>query len=165
MRLRIYDKASKQRVEGPWIRVELVARRKRADGLAAVYKRLNEDPEGVRAELAGILRGYLEFKEAGRHHDKDRWSPAEWWLRFLENAEKARLVLREHVRSVEDIERWIDVQVTPSLAILKLVRGEEVMWAWLDDRVEAARSRLGPRHRAILAAALRDLDAAEENSG
>lgn len=153
-RLRIYDKAAEQSVEGQWVRIELVARRKRADSLAAEYKLLREDTGRTHAKMAGILRGYLDFKVPGQHTDRSRWPTADWWLQFLGRVEKSRVGSRQSVRTISDIERWIEKQVVPSLVVLEAVQGEAAMWGWLHDRVEAARPRLGPRHRTIIAASI-----------
>lgn len=151
--LRLYNKAKEQCVKSHWVRVELQARRSRADALAAVYKRLNEDADGVMAELAGILIGYVTFREPTGHSNRSRWPIAPWWAEFLGGAERAQLGRRETDRTVEDIQGWIAHQVAPSLAVVELAMGAEAMWCWLHERVEAAKPRLGPRHRAIIAAA------------
>jgi len=165
--LRIYDKlaerhakirdgkADPSEVEGidHWTRVELQLRRKRADVVAGLFQNVKKDAQAVFIHLAGVLRGYLEFKVPNPHDsNKRRWEPASWWLAFLGWVEKARLVIEQEVRTVDQVREWIATQVAPSLAVLDRALGRERTLAYLTAEMTEARSRLGPRHRAILAA-------------
>jgi phage replication initiation protein len=110
------------------------------------------------AELAGILRGYVAFRQPTGHSNRSRWPIAPWWGEFLGGAGRAQLGRRETDRTVEGIQDWIARQVAPSLAVLVEVMGFDEAWCWLYQQVEEAMLRLGPRHRAIIAAAIKDQD-------
>jgi len=110
--LRIYDKAAEQGVEGPWVRLEMQMRDDRAQRLALA---LSEKGAGV---VAGVLRGYLDFKQAGEGTQKTRWRSAAWWSELLAAAERVVLGTAPLVRTVASIKAWVSRQVAPSLAIL-----------------------------------------------
>lgn len=109
---RVYDKAEEQGRTGQWVRVEQVFKDDRAAGMvAAIIER------GFVA-AAEVLRGYLEFKEPVAVTRTHRAAAAEWWLRFLQHAEKARLTVEQVERTVEQAWRWIERQVAPTFALL-----------------------------------------------
>jgi len=160
--LRTYDKRAERiqkghedQVEGieHWVRVELQLRRKRADAAAALFQASKADQVGVMRQLAGVLRGYVEFKTpTTADSNKRRWAPAEWWLTFLGHVEKARLVVEKIVRTIEDVQDWVSSQVAPSLALLEKALGFDRAWSFLRSEATAGRARWGPRHLAILRA-------------
>ena len=156
--LRVYDKRAErlqkghgEQVEGVphWIRVELQLRRKRAHAAAVEVK-----AAGARVwwHLAGVLRGMVEFKQPGTSSQKTRWEPAAWWLRFLGGVEKARLVVDRQVRTLDNVRSWVLGQVAPSLAVLEQGMGFDAAWSFLYQVAQEGHKRLGPRHRAIIAA-------------
>jgi hypothetical protein len=155
--LRVYNKAL-ERIEageddpGHWVRVELELKRSRADAVAHLYA--NREEGAFFAELAGVVRGYIEFKEPnGGDSNRRRWPVAGWWLRFLEGAEKARLTVREAVkRTVDHVREWIAKQVAPSLAVVVEYMGEPDALHWLGAEARDGRRRWKGRHKAILRA-------------
>jgi len=113
IQLRIYDKAAEQGVVGEhWVRVELQARRERADSLAWGYL------FGADEFVAGILRSYLEFKQRSGDSNKSRWPIAGWWDAFLGHVAEARLATAAAVRTLEGSILWLKRQVAPTLAML-----------------------------------------------
>jgi len=158
-RLLIYDKAAEraakgEAVQGPWVRVELRLRRERANTAAALFSRAVHNAKEVMAHLAGVLRGYVEFKVPNAtDSNKRRWEPAAWWVRFLGDVEKARLEVPQQARrTVDDVKGWISFQVSPSLALLEDALGFDRAWSFLYAEAQEGRARMGPRHKAILAA-------------
>lgn len=158
--LLVYDKAAERAAKGVafegehWVRVELRLRRERANAAASLFKGIREDAGRVFRHLAGVLRGYIEFKQPnGGDSNKRRWRPAAWWLQFVGHVEKARLAVREReLRTVEDVKGWFSLQVAPSVALLEESMGKAEAWAWILGETEAGRLRWRAKHRAILAA-------------
>ena len=157
--LRCYDKRAERLSKGHevsedhWLRVELQLRRKRADAAAEVFQGAKVDPRAVFRHLAGILRGYLEFKVPSvSDSNKRRWEPAPWWVSFLGDVEKARLEVDAAVRTIGHVKAWVSNQVAPSLALLEKWMGSEAAWSFLRAQAVDGRARWGPRHRAILQA-------------
>jgi len=159
--LLIYDKAEERAAKGEpfdgdhWVRVELRLRRGRADAAASLFKRARDNASAVMSHLAGVLRGYIEFKVPNATDtNKRRWEPASWWLRFLGFVEKARLpvVADLQVKTLGDVQNWITAQVSPSLALLEEGMGFDQAWAFLFSEAQEGRHRWKSRHRAILAA-------------
>jgi len=143
---RIYDKAAQQRVEGHWVRVELQMRNDRAQ---RIVERIAKD--GVRV-VAGVLRSYLEFKQAGEGQQKTRWAMAAWWSELLEAAERVVLGTAPVFRTVASIKAWVSRQVAPSLAILAAAatEGREA----IDAIIELGFDRLRPEQWRLAGVAL-----------
>lgn len=157
--LRVYDKRAERLQKGfevevdHWLRVEVQFRRKRADAVAHLFKRVREAGAEVMTRLAGVLRGLVEFKEPSSDTNKQRQAPAGWWLRFLGGAEKAALaVVKAEARTLADVKAWIAQQVSPSLALLEKGLGFDQAWGFLYAEAQAGRSRWTARHRSVLAA-------------
>ena len=160
--LRAYDKRQERiakedfdAVDGldHWVRVELQLRRDRAEAAAALFQDVKERPRRVFAELAGVLRGYLEFKTPSpTDSNRRRWEPAGWWLDFLGHVEKARLAVEVIVKTIHDVMGWLADAVAPSLALVDAALGADRARSFLEEQTVNGRARWGPRHRAILAA-------------
>mgnify|MGYP002477234557 CR=1 FL=1 len=148
----IYDKAAEQGVEGHWTRVELRFRNKRATAAGRLFVDLGDDVGSVSREFAGILRGYLEFKEWGPTR-RERWDACGWWLDFLDGAEKGRLVVQPgELPSVGQVQEWLYLQVLPMMGVMVEALGFDEGWGWLFRNTEKCKGRWRARHRAILAA-------------
>lgn len=158
--LLIYDKSAERAARGVefggdhWIRVELRLRRERANAAAAVFKSVKENARAAMAHLAGVVRGYIEFKTPdASDSNKRRWAPAAWWVEFLGHVEKARLTVSESkLQTAEGLRAWVSGQVAPSLALLVEVMGFDAAWAFLYAESVEGRERWNARHRAIIAA-------------
>lgn len=111
--IRFYDKAAEQGVEGPWVRCEIQYRDERAGAAAGLLER-----EQYQA-LVGVLRGYVDFKDfpPGADSNRRRWPQAAWWYRFLQGAEKAKLMIAPKVRNLESAWKWLNNSVAPTLAM------------------------------------------------
>jgi phage replication initiation protein len=156
--LRTYDKRAERLSKGHdveaehWVRVELQTRRKRADAVAALFERVNADPRGVFRKLAGVLRGYIDFKTPNPGDtNKRRWKTSSWWLAFTRGVHKCKLEVDQVARTLDDVKTWLTRQVAPTLALLVEGMGTDDAWGWLEGEADDARCRLKPRHRAILA--------------
>jgi phage replication initiation protein len=142
--LRIYDKASEQKlpVGTHWIRCECEFKDKNA---VAMYDRLlDEGPEA----FLGVLRGLLEFKEPSEDSNVSRWPPASWWLRFLEEVGKLKIGLPSPVRSLGRVRDWLERSVAPSAALMMRAEGGAV--EWLFDWLRQGDKRLKGYHLAML---------------
>ena len=125
-RVRIYDKALEEGVDGHWIRVELVMRHKNA---AAFVEQMNSAPS------------------VGNDSNITRCTVCGWWRSFVDELESVRLVARCVVQhSVERIENWIESQVGPSLAVILNTLG----WPHLFELARAAAGRLSARQLSLI---------------
>ena len=141
-RTRIYDKSLEMGVEGPWIRVEMVMREKNGD--AFVSKLV----DGV--EIGTLAAQVLNDKLAFINDDDSnisRCSICGWWLEFVEEVEKVRLVARCVIQhSVEHLTDWINTQVAPTLYIIAKTLGFPYVW----KLTEQASQRLSPKQEALI---------------
>jgi DNA relaxase NicK len=109
-----YDKAKEQLLpDGQrWVRCELRAKKDRAHALVLAFVQ-----EG-RAAVVGVLRNYLDFREAGTDSNVSRWSTVSWWESFLGACERVRLSIPKPERTIERVREWLLKQVAPMFAVL-----------------------------------------------
>ena len=88
-RVRIYDKALEQGVDGHWIRVELVMRHENANAFAA--QMINSETVGKLA--AQVINDKFSFIDRD-DSNITRCTVCEWWARFVDELEAVRLVAR-----------------------------------------------------------------------
>lgn len=133
-RVRIYDKALEEGVDGHWMRVELVMRHKNA---AAFVEQMNSAPS-VGKLAAQVVNDKFSFIERD-DSNITRCTVCGWWRSFVDELKSVRLVARCVVQhSVERIENWIESQVGPSLAVILNTLG----WPHLFELAHAAAGRL-----------------------
>jgi phage replication initiation protein len=142
--VRIYDKAAQIKAQtgetvGHWIRVEFEYKDHRAQAVAE-YIATHRDT--WREAAQGWFLSYLDFKEPGEDVNKSRWTTCEWWLKFLEYASKVRLFLSRVTKTVDDVKRWVNKQVAPSLFVLAMTIGHDDIF----DMVGEASTRLSNKH-------------------
>jgi phage replication initiation protein len=147
-RLCIYDKAAErcaagQLFVGPWIRVELRLKDKRAQK-AAEY--IVSHPDDWQPWAAGLIKGYLDFKNPTADQNGSRWPTAPWWDEFLEFAAKERITFSVDVRTIEDIKAWFDRQLAPSLCALQTVVGAEKV----STMIASQSHRMKSKHHAMI---------------
>lgn len=141
-RVRIYDKALEEGVDGHWIRVELVMRHKNA---AAFVAQMNSAPS-VGKLAAQVVNDKFSFIERD-DSNITRCTVCGWWRSFVDELESVRLVARCVVQhSVERIENWIESQVGPSLAVILNTLG----WPHLFELARAAAGRLSARQLSLI---------------
>ena len=143
--IRIYDKAKQQGVDYFWNRVEVQMRNERADSF------FRQIAEGRRlgALMFGVLKQYLNFTERSADTNKARWAVSEWWSGFLGDVEKLRLTIEKARRSINDVARWVERQVAPSLALLKKAFGSSY-GSFYQSMLFAGEERLKERHFLLL---------------
>lgn len=118
-RVRIYDKALEQGVDGYWVRVELVMRSANAN--AFVEDITNSENVGKLA--AQVINDKFSFIERD-DSNISRCTVCEWWQNFVDELDKVRLGSREVIQhGVERIRGWTENQVGPSLYILMKTMG------------------------------------------
>ena len=141
-RVRIYDKALEEGVDGHWIRVELVMRHKNA---AAFVAQMNSAPS-VGKLAAQVVNDKFSFIERD-DSNITRCTVCGWWQSFVDELESVRLVARCVIQhSVERIENWIESQVGPSLAVILNTLG----WPHLFELAHAAAGRLSARQLSLI---------------
>ena len=141
-RVRIYDKALEEGVDGHWIRVELVMRHKNA---AAFVAQMNSAPS-VGKLAAQVVNDKFSFIERD-DSNITRCTVCGWWQSFVDELESVRLVARCVIQhSVERIENWIESQVGPSLAVILNTLG----WPHLFELARAAAGRLSARQLSLI---------------
>ena len=141
-RVRIYDKALEQGVEGHWIRVELVMRSANAN--AFVEDMTNSENVGKLA--AQVINDKFSFIDRD-DSNITRCTVCSWWRSFVDELESVRLVAREVIQhSVEQIGNWVEAQVGPSLAILFQTMG----WPYIFELAKDSAKRLSDKQISLV---------------
>lgn len=146
--MRIYDKSAEQaeRHEGVythWVRCELELRGDKAQAAAIQIIR---NPDCWRDLARGWFMQFLDFKVVGQDTNKSRWASCGWWLAFLGDAAKIRLVIEKVLASVERTRRWIDRQAVPALYVL----GQTIGYESLFSMVLEGKNRLRDMHEDMI---------------
>ncbi|MGI4791310.1 MAG: replication initiation factor domain-containing protein [Janthinobacterium lividum] len=110
--IRIYDKGLQTKSPDHWIRVELEAKKTRAQALAEAISK-----KGA-SVVPSILIGYLDFKERGATDRRDRWPTATWWKQFLGTEQRFRLESAPRNVSLEKAYSWFIRQCSRLFALI-----------------------------------------------
>lgn len=97
-----------------WNRVEVQARRDRANDLAA-HVVMTDD---IGRMISGVIRNYVQFVERTSDQNRARWPECGWWVEFLQGVEKLRLSRKAPDITVERAMKWVEKQVSPTLAMI-----------------------------------------------
>src|SRR5690606_37199295 len=98
-----------------WTRLEVVFKEKRAE-LAAAYIIGSDD---VGKLLCGVLKQYIRFLRRPKDKKdarKRRWENAAWWDKLLGEVEKIKLTIKPADKSIEDMNTWVEKQISPTIA-------------------------------------------------
>lgn len=130
VQIRMYEKDFEREAAGKqieeniaaWNRVEVQSRNDRAQALA-LYLAINQD---ILPIVQGVLRQDLSFRVKDENDsNKRRWPECDWWVDFLDDAEKLRLSSVAPDRTIEKAKTWITKQVEPTMAMLFLAMGSD----------------------------------------
>ena len=145
IKIRFYDKAKQQKVDYLWTRVEIECHNDRALIVAAFIT----DDMPLGDLVAGVLHNYINFLEPDETDtNKSRWPVAQWWTDFLGEVEKLSLTIKKEAKTIEDVNNWLERQVSTSLALMHKYHKDS--YDFLGDLIVIGRQRLRPRHFAIL---------------
>lgn len=144
IRLRFYDKAVEQGVEGHWIRTELQLRDERAN----VAIRLYLSGKTIGDIVTGVLKNYIRFVDPSSDSNKRRWKTSKFWDEFIADAEILKLTEGQKERTLDDVYTWINKSVGPSLALL--VKASDGDLAIIHEMIIEGSKRLKPKHYALL---------------
>ncbi len=141
-RVRIYDKALEEGVDGHWVRVELVMRGKNSKSF--VQNMTNSEHVGKLA--AQVINDKFSFIERD-DNNITRCTVCDWWLQFVDELEAVRLVARKVIQhTVEQISGWVEAQVGPSLAILFRTMG----WPYIFELAKDSGRRLSDKQQSLI---------------
>jgi len=141
-RVRIYDKALEQGVDGHWVRVELVMRGRNSKSF--VQNMTNSENVGKLA--AQVINDKFSFIDRD-DSNITRCTVCDWWTNFVDELEAVRLVARKVIQhTVEQIGSWVEAQVGPSLAILFRTLG----WPYIFELAKDSGQRLSGKQQSLI---------------
>lgn len=109
-----------------WNRTEVQMRKKRAFEAVRLIA-MGDKPVGD--IVSGVICNYVNFVDRDpEDSNKSRWKVSRFWREFLGDVKPLRLSLEAPDRTIARVERWIDRQVEPSLALLWLAHDGELNW-------------------------------------
>lgn len=142
-RIRIYDKAYEQGVEGHWVRVEMVLQGQNGDAFSAELA--SGTPVGELAAM--VLNDKLSFIERD-DCNISRCTVCGWWSAFVDELRKLQLVAREAAKHpIQYIRDWLEYQIGPSLALIRKTMG----FGTLLDISHSAENRLTRKQDSLIA--------------
>jgi DNA relaxase NicK len=152
--IRIYDKALEQRSKGlehltPWVRWELELKEERAHACGLALATMGE--EFYRQFVVGVLRSAVDFRDTSREAEpKERWAAAvlPWWKELTEGFAKARLLVQQTRKKLEDVKQWAAHSLAPMLAVLDVAPGAGR--EWLELVIASGKDRWKGRHYDLL---------------
>ena len=144
IRLRFYDKAVEQGVEGHWVRTELQLRDERANVAIKLYN----TGKTIGEIVTGVLKNYIRFVDPSTDSNKRRWKTSKFWDKFIADAEVLKLTEGQKEKTLDDVYTWINKSVSPSLALL--VKASEGDLAIIHEMIVEGSKRLKPKHYALL---------------
>lgn len=145
IRLRFYDKAVEQGVDGHWVRTELQMRDERANNAILLYL----SGKTIGEIVTGVLKNYIRFVDPSTDSNKWRWKTSKFWDKFIADAEILRLTEGQKERTLDDVYTWINKSVAPSLALLVMASNGDL--TMIHDMITEGSKRLKPKHYALLA--------------
>lgn len=138
-----------------WTRMEIVFREQRAQLLSRYL--LETDDIGLL--LKGTLRNYIRFLQKprkSRDMRKRKWKTAPWYDKLLGDVEKLKLTVKPAEKSIEDMKRWINKQISPTIAAVMAANEGEI--DWLYDLIINGSTRLKAKHKQAIAQYLNSKD-------
>jgi DNA relaxase NicK len=152
--IRIYDKALEQRSKGvelstPWVRWEVELKEERAHACGLALATMGET--FYRQFVVGVLRSAVDFRDTNREAEpKERWAAAvlPWWQELTEGFAKARLLVQQTRKKLEDVKQWAARSLAPMLAVLEAAPGAGR--EWLELVIASGKHRWKGRHYELL---------------
>jgi len=144
--MRIYDKKLKQgkkspapMPEGGWVRWEMELKGGRANGAAQeIISR-----KGLGEICVGILANYVRVINLD-NANRSRCSMDSMWGKFIAGLAPLRLFVKKTQRVLDDVRRWINRQVLPSIATIILADGGSL--DFFERGLQAGRARMRRNH-------------------
>jgi len=131
-RLRIYDKAAEQGLDGHWIRFEYQLRRGPA---RLIWDALVQDSGA--AEICASYWRVARRPSDSSDSNSSRWPAAPWFAELIAGG-SGRPSVAATETTLADSMRWISSQVAPSLAAIREALGPAAFSQWLHHLVAVA---------------------------
>lgn len=135
-RLRIYDKAMEQGIDGSWTRFEFQLRNDNATSFYLNCKNLNGD---IPRTYCGVMHDYLRFTTKANITLKhsSRLETCRWWSKFLGGMQKiSQLYLPGNDYDLSSLSKFVNRQCASSIKTLLHINGGDV--GELLDMVDSA---------------------------
>ena len=99
---------------------------------------------------AGRVLSLVDFRDRSQDANSGRCDRLRWFEELVQGAAKMRAYPPRKPRTLEDVERWLDRQVVPSLAMKFEADGGEI--EPLMEMLRAGQQRLQDKHWAMIEA-------------
>lgn len=145
LKIRFYDKAAEQQLNGHWVRCELQCMSERAQ--EAVKHLLNRVEVGTLA--ASALNNYFAVINLD-DSNKTRCSLQDWWAAWILSTEKLKLSTMKAIKYVPEVMEHIKRQYSASLALCKRYLGVVRFHEYIHDLINTGLEKQTKKHEMIL---------------
>lgn len=144
--VRIYDKAAQLKARGPWVRLEVEYKNRKAHAVALAWA-----AAGWTAGAAiGFIRDALDFRQpSATDSNCARWGLRSWWSDIVGQVERCRVLVGRLEDSIERVATWL-ASCASALAAVVEVKGER----FLQQVLERGHANMSPRHSRMVVLAL-----------
>ncbi|MBW1606442.1 replication initiation factor domain-containing protein [Lactobacillus sp. Sy-1] len=140
-----------------WTRLEIVYKKDRANMIVEHMV----DHEEIGYIVKATLNNYLRFVEPNGDDNRSRWPMLKWWERFVRDAGKLKLTLPEEHPDIDKMQRWIDKQISPTLAAIMTAHDGDMQWLY--SLIGQGKGRLKNKHLEAISRYLDNLDKEKED--
>ena len=110
--------------------------------------------ELVTGNWANVIRGrllaFVDFRDADSHSEVEKRDRLPWWDRLMLEATKGKTSLPKVIQTVEGVVEWVRGSIAPSLAVIMTAFQGDL--GKLVGIIDQGRTRMRPRHHAMVAA-------------
>lgn len=78
--------------------------------------------------VRGTLKQYIRFLKTLQDSNKACWPNADWWEQLLSGVEKLTLIIQKEEQSINDMNEWVDRQISPTIAAIMTAKGGYLAW-------------------------------------
>lgn len=143
--VRVYDKGREQGLDTLWQRMELELKGDRADAFVSLF----ESGYSVGELFSGVVNHYLSPRVPDGTDNKTNWPVATWWIDLFKEAANIRLASEKPKQSAEDLTKWFEQNMAPTLSVVFEHKGMGDM-KYLVDLILLGSVRRSERHRLML---------------
>lgn len=146
--VRFYDKKSQAKLEYPLTRIEIEIKGQLA---SQIFNQFLETSEYLWPQVCfGLLIERIDFRQRDVDSNISRCPQLPWWQNFIKNKPTIKPKItnsrRKPPKKVEEIWTWLKSKVSPSLALIYSIYGQEA----ISDLINIGEKRFTTQHKVLI---------------
>ncbi len=111
-----------------------------------------DDVELFAGKIGGYIASNIKFIDRSSSTNVSRCQMLDWWYSIITELYAGDLKLRNEKKedSVEKSQNWISTSVSATLGMLRLAKGEDEFYEWLEHEIYGGIERLSKRQRKMI---------------